>query len=161
MDIFVMILGAICVLIGVAGSLIPILPGTPVSYVGLLLLLAVDGCTFSVKFLLIMLALVVLQQILNYVIPVWGVKKYGGSKAGQWGSVVGLLIGLLFMPWGMIVGPFLGAIVGEMMSGKNTSDSLRAGFGSFVGNLLTMVFGLVLSAIMAYYYFAELFQLIS
>lgn len=161
MDIFVMILGAFCVLIGVAGSLIPILPGTPVSYVGLLLLLAVDGCTFSAKFLLIMLALVVLQQILNYVIPVWGVKKYGGSKAGQWGSVVGLLIGLLFMPWGMIVGPFLGAIVGEMMSGKNTSDSLRAGFGSFVGNLLTMVFGLVLSAIMAYYYFAELFQLIS
>ena len=161
MDIFVMILGAICVLIGVAGSLIPILPGTPVSYVGLLLLLAVDGCTFSVKFLLIMLSLVVLQQILNYVIPVWGVKKYGGSKAGQWGSVVGLLIGLLFMPWGMIVGPFLGAIVGEMMSGKNPSDSLRAGFGSFVGNLLTMVFGLVLSAIMAYYYFAELFQLIS
>ncbi|MBQ2024986.1 MAG: DUF456 domain-containing protein [Paludibacteraceae bacterium] len=160
MDVFIMILGAICVLIGVAGSLLPILPGTPVSYIGLLLLLAVDGCSFSVQFMLIILALVVLQQILNYVIPIWGVKKYGGSKAGQWGGVLGLLVGLLFMPWGMIVGPFVGAVLGEMMAGKNTSDSLKAGFGSFVGNLLTTVSGLVLSGVMAYYYFAEVFRLV-
>jgi uncharacterized protein YqgC (DUF456 family) len=160
MDVFIMILGAICVLIGVAGSLLPILPGTPVSYIGLLLLLAVDGCSFSVQFMLIILALVVLQQILNYIIPIWGVKKYGGSKAGQWGGVLGLLVGLLFMPWGMIVGPFVGAVLGEMMAGKNTSDSLKAGFGSFVGNLLTTVSGLVLSGVMAYYYFAEVFRLV-
>ena len=160
MDVFIMILGAICVLIGVAGALLPILPGTPVSYIGLLLLLAVDGCSFSVQFMLIILALVVLQQILNYVIPIWGVKKYGGSKAGQWGGVLGLLVGLLFMPWGMIVGPFVGAVLGEMMAGKNTSDSLKAGFGSFVGNLLTTVSGLVLSGVMAYYYFAEVFRLV-
>lgn len=155
-----MIMGALCVLIGVAGSLLPILPGTPVSYVGLLLLLTIDGCTFSAKFLLIMLALVVLQQVLNYVIPIWGVKKYGGSKAGQWGGVVGMLVGLFFMPWGIIVGPFVGAVLGEMMAGKNTSDSVRAGFGSFVGNLLTTVSGLVLAGVMAYYYFAEMFRLI-
>jgi uncharacterized protein YqgC (DUF456 family) len=110
--------------------------------------------------MLIILALVVLQQILNYVIPIWGVKKYGGSKAGQWGGVLGLLVGLLFMPWGMIVGPFVGAVLGEMMAGKNTSDSLKAGFGSFVGNLLTTVSGLVLSGVMAYYYFAEVFRLV-
>ena len=155
-----MILGALCVLIGVAGSLIPILPGTPISYVGLLLLLAVDGCTFSVKFLLIILALVVLQQVLNYIVPIWGVKKYGGSNAGQWGGVIGMLLGLFFMPWGLIVGPFVGAVLGEMINGKNTSDSLKAGFGSFVGNLLTTIFGLVLSGVMAFYYFAEIFKLI-
>ena len=74
-----MIVGALCVLIGVAGSLLPVLPGTPVSYVGLLLLLLIDGCSFSAQFLLIMLLLVVLQQVLNYVIPIWGVKKYGPS----------------------------------------------------------------------------------
>ncbi len=160
MDIFLMIVGALCVLMGVAGSLIPILPGTPISYVGLLLLLFVDGCSFSTQFMLVILGLVVLQQVLNYIVPIWGVKKYGGSKQGQWGSVAGLLIGLFFMPWGMIVGPFVGAVLGEMMAGKNTSDSLKAGFGSFIGNLLTMVSGLVLSAVMAYYYFAELFRLV-
>lgn len=86
MDVFIMIVGALCVLIGVAGSLLPVLPGTPVSYVGLLLLLLIDGCSFSAQFLLIMLLLVVLQQVLNYVIPIWGVKKYGGSKGvGRWG----------------------------------------------------------------------------
>jgi uncharacterized protein YqgC (DUF456 family) len=160
MDVFLMILGSLCVLIGVAGSLIPVLPGTPISYVGLLLLLAVDGCSFTATFLLVILGLVVLQQVLNYVIPIWGVKKYGGSSAGQWGGVIGMLLGLFFMPWGLIVGPFVGAVLGEMVSGKNTSDSLKAGFGSFVGNLLTTISGLVLSGVMAYYYFAEIFRLL-
>ncbi|MBR2618539.1 MAG: DUF456 domain-containing protein [Paludibacteraceae bacterium] len=160
MDVFIMIVGALCVLIGVAGSLLPVLPGTPVSYVGLLLLLLIDGCSFSAQFLLIMLLLVVLQQVLNYVIPIWGVKKYGGSKAGQWGGVIGLLLGLFFVPWGIIVGPFIGAVVGEMLNGNTTSDSVRAGFGSFVGNFLTMILGLILSGVMAYYYFAEVFRLV-
>lgn len=160
MDVFIMIVGALCVLIGVAGSLLPVLPGTPVSYVGLLLLLLIDGCSFSAQFLLIMLLLVVLQQVLNYVIPIWGVKKYGGSKAGQWGGVIGLLLGLFFVPWGIIVGPFIGAVVGEMLNGNTTSDSVRAGFGSFVGNFLTTIFGLILSGVMAYYYFAEVFRLV-
>ena len=160
MDVFIMIVGALCVLIGVAGSLLPVLPGTPVSYVGLLLLLLIDGCSFSAQFLLIMLLLVVLQQVLNYVIPIWGVKKYGGSKAGQWGGVIGLLLGLFFVPWGIIVGPFIGAVVGEILSGNTTSDSVRAGFGSFVGNFLTTILGLILSGVMAYYYFAEVFRLV-
>ena len=79
MDIAIMIIGAFCVFLGVLGSLIPILPGTPISYVGMLLLLLVDGCSFSTTFMLVILGLVILQQVLNYVIPIWGVKKYGGS----------------------------------------------------------------------------------
>ena len=125
MDIAIMIIGAFCVFLGVLGSLIPILPGTPISYVGMLLLLLVDGCSFSTTFMLVILGLVILQQVLNYVIPIWGVKKYGGSKAGQWGGVIGLLLGLLFMPWGIILGPFAGAVIPAILRDLDSIISPR------------------------------------
>ncbi len=155
MDILLVILGAICVIIGLLGSVIPILPGSPISYVGLLLLLLVDGCTYTPTFMLIMLAVVVIKQVLDYYIPIWGIKKYGGSKYGQWGGVLGLLLGLFFMPWGLILGPFVGAVVAEMLAGKTHEESIKAGFGSFVGTLLTVVLSMVLTSIMAYSFFAE------
>lgn len=159
MDILIVVIGAFCVLIGVAGSIVPMLPGTPISYVGMLLLLLIDGCSYSVEYLLIILALVILQQLFNYYIPIWGVKKYGGSSYGQWGGVLGLLVGLFIMPWGIIIGPFVGAVLGELIAGKSTADSLKAGFGSLVGNLLTIVFGLILSGVMAYSFFAEVVRI--
>lgn len=159
MEVVLVIIGALCVLIGIAGSVVPMLPGTPVSYVGMLLLLLVDGCTYSTEYLLIILGLVILQQLFNYYIPIWGVKKYGGTGYGQWGGVIGLLIGLFFLPWGIIIGPFVGAVIGELIAGRTTTESLKAGFGSLVGNLLTIVFGLILSGVMAYSFFAEVFRL--
>ena len=159
MDILFITLGAFCVLIGIAGSIIPMLPGTPISYVGMLLLLLVDGCTYTATYLLTMLGMVILQPAFNYYIPIWGVKKYGGSAYGQWGGVLGLIIGLFFAPWGIFLGPFVGAVVGELIAGKSTEDSLKAGFGSFVGNMLTIVFGLILSGVMAYSFFAEVFRI--
>lgn len=159
MEVVLVIIGALCVLIGIAGSVVPMLPGTPISYVGMLLLLLVDGCTYSTEYLLIILGLVILQQLFNYYIPIWGVKKYGGTGSGQWGGVIGLLIGLFFLPWGIIIGPFVGAVIGELIVGRTTTESLKAGFGSLVGNLLTIVFGLILSGVMAYSFFAEVFRL--
>ena len=159
MDIFLVILGAICVIIGLLGSVIPIIPGSPISYVGMSLLLLVDGCTYTTTYMLVMLGLVVIKQVLDYYIPIWGIKKYGGSKYGQWGGLIGLFLGLPFLPWGLIVGPFLGAVVAEMLIGKTDEESIRAGVGSLIGNLLSVVLSIVLSGVMAYSFFAEVYRI--
>ena len=159
MEIFIAVIGALLVIIGLLGTFIPMLPGTPVSYVGLLLLLLIPGCTLTWKFFLVWGIIVVVLQILNYFIPIWGVNKFGGTKYGQWGSVLGVIVGLFAGPLGIIVGPFVGAVIGELIAGTNFSDSLRAGFGSFLGTFIGMVLGIIVAAILMFYYFKEVFSI--
>jgi len=156
MDIVLIILGALCLLLGVVGCIVPALPGVPLAYAGLWLLHATDRVQFSWQFLLIWGIVVVIVQVLDYIVPAWGTKKYGGSKAGVWGSTIGLIIGLFMGPWGIILGPFVGAVVGELLSGKQTRDALRAGWGSFVGLLAGTILKLVCCGMMTYYFLAEL-----
>lgn len=157
MEIFIAILGALCVLVGLLGTFIPMLPGTPISLIGLLLLLLIPGCTLTWKFFLIWGIIVVVLQVLNYFIPIWGVNKFGGTKYGQWGSVVGVIIGLFFSPIGIILGPFIGAVVGELIAGNDFNASLKAGFGSFLGTFIGMVLGIIVAAMLMFYYFKEVF----
>ncbi|MBR2369394.1 MAG: DUF456 domain-containing protein [Paludibacteraceae bacterium] len=159
MEIFIAVIGALLVIIGLLGTFIPMLPGTPVSYAGLLLLLLIPGCTLTWKFFLVWGIIVVVLQILNYFIPIWGVNKFGGTKYGQWGSVLGVIVGLFAGPLGIIVGPFVGAVIGELIAGTNFSDSLRAGFGSFLGTFIGMVLGIIVAAILMFYYFKEVFSI--
>lgn len=157
MEIFIAVLGALCVLVGLLGTFIPMLPGTPISYIGLLLLLFVPGCTLTWKFFLIWGVIVTIVQVLNYFIPIWGVNKFGGTKYGQWGSVLGVIVGLFLGPIGIILGPFVGALVGELVGGKDFESGLKAAFGSFVGTFVGMVLGIVVAAFLMYYYFKEVF----
>ena len=159
MEIFIAVVGALLVIIGLLGTFIPMLPGTPVSYAGLLLLLLIPGCTLTWKFFLVWGIIVVVLQILNYFIPIWGVNKFGGTKYGQWGSVLGVIVGLFAGPLGIIVGPFVGAVIGELIAGTNFSDSLRAGFGSFLGTFIGMVLGIIVAAVLMFYYFKEVFSI--
>lgn len=159
MEIFIAVIGALLVIIGLLGTFIPMLPGTPISYAGLLLLLLIPGCTLTWKFFLIWGIIVVVLQVLNYFIPIWGVNKFGGTKYGQWGSVLGVIVGLFAGPLGIIVGPFVGAVIGELIAGTNFSDSLRAGFGSFLGTFIGMVLGIIVAAILMFYYFKEVFSI--
>ena len=159
MEIFIAVIGALLVIIGLLGTFIPMLPGTPVSYAGLLLLLLIPGCTLTWKFFLVWGIIVVVLQVLNYFIPIWGVNKFGGTKYGQWGSVLGVIVGLFAGPLGIIVGPFVGAVIGELIAGTNFSDSLRAGFGSFLGTFIGMVLGIIVAAILMFYYFKEVFSI--
>ena len=161
MEIFIAVLGALCVLVGLLGTFIPMLPGTPISYIGLLLLLLIPGCTLTWKFFLIWGIIVVVLQVLNYFIPIWGVNKFGGTKYGRWGSVLGVIVGLFLSPIGIILGPFVGAVVGELVAGSDFNSSLKAGFGSFLGTFIGMVLGIIVAAFLMFYYFKEVFLIFS
>lgn len=157
MDYVLIALGILFILSGIIGGILPVLPGPPLSYLGLLFLHFTEKYQFTSNFLIIWGIITVVVYLLDYLIPVWGTKKFGGSKRGVWGSIIGLLIGMfLFPPLGIIVGPFAGAVIGELSSGKQSREALRSGFGSFVGFLLGTMLKLIVSGMMAWYFFVEL-----
>ena len=140
MDIFLIILGSICLLVGLAGCIVPMLPGPPVSYLALVFLHFTDKVSFTIPQLFFWLFIVVLIQILDYFIPMFGVKRLGGTPWGKWGCIIGTFASIfLFAPWGVFIGPFVGAVVGELLGGKETKYALKAGFGAFAGFLLGTV----------------------
>lgn len=142
-------------ILGIAGCLLPLLPGPPLSYLGLIAIHLTTKIEYSSKFLIWWGIIVIIVSVLDYVIPIWGTKIFGGSKYGVWGSMVGLLAGLFVPPIGVIIGPFIGAVAGEMLAG-NRQNALKAGFGSFIGFLAGTVVKLLASLIMLYYFVAAL-----
>jgi uncharacterized protein YqgC (DUF456 family) len=145
------ILGIILIIVGISGSLLPLLPGPPIAYVGLLLQQLRDPNPFTSKFLLVWAGIVVLTLVLDYLIPIWGTKKFGGTKYGAWGCTIGFLLAFWMGPWGVIIGPFLGAFAGEMIGGQDSRKSFKAAVGSFVGFLLGSFFKVVACFMMLYY----------
>ncbi len=172
MDILLIVLGAICLLLGLIGCVAPVLPGVPLSYLGLLLLHWTDRVQFSWQFLVVWGVVVVVIQILDYFIPAWGTKKFGGTKYGVWGSTIGLFVGLFMGPLGIVVGPFIGAVVGELIyfnrhpqttlseteqnKNSNFNRALRAGFGSFIGLLTGTLIKVICCGVMIAYFVKEL-----
>lgn len=139
MDIILVILGILCLIIGLAGCFLPIMPGPPIAYAGLVLLHFTDNVQFSIAQLFIWLVVVVVVQILDYFVPTLGSKYSGSSRWGIRGCLAGTIIGLFFMPWGILLGPFFGAFIGELLGGKETKQALKSGFGALAGFLLGTV----------------------
>ena len=152
MDIALIIIGAILMLVGLAGCIFPVLPGPPISYAGILFLHFTENYSFSDQFLLIWFFVAAAVTALDYVIPVYGTKKFGGSKKGIWGSTIGLIVGLFFLPVGIIIGPFIGAYIGEMIAVNDNSRALKSALGSFIGFLTGTVMKLAVSAIMLFHF---------
>lgn len=158
-DILLAVLGSILMITGILGCLLPVLPGPPLSYIGLLVLHFSRYANFSSTFLITWACVVIVVTVLDYVVPVWGTKKFGGSKSGMWGAGIGLVIGIFFLPpLGIIVGPFAGAFIGEALTGKNSTDAFRAGLGSFLGFLAGVGIKLAASITMTVYFGIELFR---
>lgn len=148
MEIFLLILAFVCMLIGIIGCIVPGLPGTPIAYLGLWIAQATERVDFSWQFMLIWGVAMVVVSVLDYVVPAWGTKRYGGTKWGVWGSTIGVFVGLFFGAVGVIVGPLVGAVVGELLSGKELSNALRAGWGSFIGLLCGTILKLICCGLM-------------
>jgi uncharacterized protein len=156
MDIFLIVVGAICLLAGLAGAIVPVIPGVPLSYVGLLLLEFTSYRPFSLTFMLVWAGVVVVVQLLDTFLPMLTTKWSGGSKAGVWGSTIGLIFGFFVGPWGIVLGPFLGALIAEIIVGKEFVTALKSGSAAFLGFLGGTLVKLIASGLMIYYFVAAL-----
>ena len=159
MDYFLLILAILLIISGLVGCLLPILPGPPLSFLGLLVIHFTRFAHFTTGFLLFTAAVAIIVTILDYVVPIWGTKKFGGSKVGMWGAGIGMILGMIFLgPIGLILGPLLGAIIGESMKGANSNNALKAGIGAFLGFILGVGLKLAASFYMTYHFFKEIFS---
>ena len=147
------IIAVILGIVGLVGCILPVIPGPPVSWVGLLLVWLTHPVDMTTSLLIVWLVITIVVTILDYVAPSWITTKTGGSKAAGRGSFVGLILGLLFFPpWGMILGSFLGALIAEVLvSGTAVADSVKPTFGSFLGFLLSTGLKLTASGVMLFY----------
>lgn len=145
MEIAIVITGILLIIIGFVGSILPALPGPPLAYGALLLLLIQEGTKSEMArnnftWLIILGGFTLFITIIDYYMPIWGTKKFGGTKAGSRGSTVGLIVAvvLTFFTSGLaviliIVGPFVGAYLGEKKSGQTSQVALQSAKGSFLG----------------------------
>ena len=151
MDTVWLVLGFILMSIGIVGCLLPLLPGPPLAFVALLIQQLRTDQPFTAKFLWIWGIVTVVVTALDYIIPVYGTRKYGGSSYGVWGCTIGLIAGIWMGPLGIIVGPFLGAFIGELIARNNSENALKAAWGSFVGFLFGTLLKLIACLVMAWY----------
>jgi len=154
LETIAIIIGSIFVLLGIAGCVLPILPGPVLSFLGLLLLALLKQFSppLTPTLIMIMALLALGVTVGDYVIPLWGAKRYGATKWGIWGSVIGMAIGIFFSPFGMLLGALIGAVAVELLVQKEKGKALRAGWGVILGSLLGAVLKLGVSGMMAYYF---------
>ena len=155
MDIILIILGIFLLLAGFVGCVLPVLPGPPLSFLALLSLQLTCWGDFTTRFLWIAAIVAALVTLLDYVVPVWGARRFGGTRGGVWGAAIGLVVGLFFGPVGIILGPFLGAFLGEFAAHADSNKAFKAAFGSFLGLLTGVVLKLIVSGVFTWYFFEE------
>lgn len=157
-DYILLILGIFFMIAGIIGCLVPVLPGPPLSFLGILVLHFTRFGHFQSTTLIILAILAVVVTILDYVVPVWGTKRFGGSKYGTRGATIGLITGFFLGPLGIIIGPFIGAFIGEMIFKDDMNYAFKAGLGSLIGFLMGIGLKLAASAIMTFYFVKELIK---
>lgn len=157
MEILWIIIGILFIIAGFVGVFIPVIPGTPLIYASLLIVQLALGSPFSWTFLIIWGLVVAVVATLDGLIPAEGARRMGGSKYGIYGCLIGALIGLVFFPpFGIIVGPVVGAFGGELIAGRKSGSAMRAAMGSFIGFFVATVLKLSVSVILAYYFFSSI-----
>ena len=153
------ILAVICLLAGIAGCIVPVLPGPPLSYAALWLMKWSGTADFDGRFLLIWGIVAAIVTALDYLLPAWLSKRFGGSRYAATGSLVGLLAGMIFFPpIGPVAGAFIGAFAGELLyDGSDTGKAFKAACGAFVAFILGTGIKLGVSLTMGFYVVRALF----
>lgn len=152
-EYFLIFIGLIIALLGLAGCIIPAIPGPPLNFLSLVILELVIDDAFKLDFYLLWGAITIVVVILDYVLPLLGAKAYKASRSGIWGSVIGMIGGIFFFPpFGMILGLFLGAVAGELLAGKKELEALKVGTVTFLTSILMIFIKLGVSGVMTYYF---------
>jgi uncharacterized protein YqgC (DUF456 family) len=162
MDTFLAICAVLCGILGLLGAILPILPGTVLSFVGLLCAYFTTTSALSEGQLWMWGVISVIIIILDYILPAYFSKLFGGSKAGIWGATIGVVVGMFTMgPLGIILGPFVGAVAGEMLHQKQTLDkAIVVGAGSLLSFFVGTGIKLIAGGFMMYYIWADVIMLI-
>ena len=148
----IFIIAFVLLILGLLGSIIPGLPGPPLSFIGILLIHFFTGTQFSTSLLLSWAVIVILVFLLDYFMQVWGVKKFGGGRKAILGTFLGLFMGLLFPPVGLLIGPFIGAFIGALLEVQDDNTrALKVAIGSFIGFVTGTILKLVVSSVLLYY----------
>jgi len=140
--------------VGLAGAVYPILPGALAIYLAFF----VYGWFFSFQpfgagFWIVQTFIVAALFVADYVVGAWGVKKFGGSRYSVIGSTLGIIVGAFFFPIGLVVGPFAGAFVGELIAGSNPGKAVKVSLGSLLGLLSSTIVKVVLQITMVILFF--------
>lgn len=154
MEIVLVLLAFVLLILGLLGAVIPVLPGPPLSFIGLLLLQKSGFGSFHPVFLWIWGVIAVAVTVMDYLLPSLLTKKFGGSRAASIGSFLGLLAGIfIYQPWGIIFGPILGAFIGEIIHNRaaNKGKAFKAALGAFLAFVVGMGAKLVTGALMLFY----------
>lgn len=159
MSIAGLVLAIVLFTVGIIGTILPALPGAPLVWLGMLIYgLFVKFNNLSWWFFIGQGLAVGLIFLIDYLAGVWGVNRYGGSKAAIWGSVLGGLLGVIFLgPLGLIFGPFIGAVAGELYQRSTLDKAFQVGMGTIIGYIGGTVLKLSIEVLMIIWFFTVVF----
>lgn len=148
------ILAVILLISGIAGSVLPVLPGPPLSWLGLLVLKFVPSLNQHLSWTAIIVVglFTLLVFILDNLLPIWSTKKIGGDKAVVWGAGLGFVAGFWFGPFGIILGPFVGALVAGLISGSHIKAAFKHASGAFIGFFAGIVLKFINLGVIVYWF---------
>ncbi|MDD3356300.1 MAG: DUF456 domain-containing protein [Dysgonamonadaceae bacterium] len=147
-------LAAILLIVGIVGSVLPVLPGPPLSWLGLLILKFAPSVSHRLSWTVIILVglFTIIVVILDNILPVWSTKRIGGNKKVVWGAGIGFITGFWFGPLGIILGPFVGALIGGLISGSHIKPALIHASGAFIGFMAGIVLKFINLGVLVYYF---------
>ena len=158
MDTTLVVLSLLFGIVGLVGAVVPVLPGTIISYAGLLCAAFTTDSEIGTGLLVVWGILSVVVIVMDYILPGYLSKKFGGTKAGSIGATIGTIVGIFLGPIGLLLGPFAGAVIGEMSAKKlEFRDALKVGFGSMMSFVVGTAFKLVAGGFMLYHIITDIF----
>ena len=156
-EIVAIITASLIFLLGLTGTLLPVLPGAPVIWLGMLIYGLLAGFdNLGLYFFLAQALLALSVMAVDYLFTAMGSKYFGGTKAAFWGAALGLFAGLFFFPVGLLVGPFIGAALADLIYRGRTEQAVKAGLGASLGFWIALPIKLLIEAVMIGWFFIRI-----